>query len=180
MVVLLIFLISRLWVARIQIIPTTSRSSLKTKEALGLRGTKLHIFLVRKVKSCVPHVHKVYVDLSLVICSQAKGVWAFEFKTRNAGGSIRWNTPLRIRHVPSGRYLAVDVTERGHVTRRGSLGGNTSSTKNKEVWFQAMLVEGFASKSIAESNRPRSEESMFFHLVANEKTSGDLVPRSGM
>ena len=131
MVVLLIFPISRPWVARIQIIPTTSRSSLKTKEALGLHGTKLHIFLVRKVKSCVPHVHKVFVDLSLVICSQAKGVWAFEFKTRTAGGSIRWNTPLRIRHVPSGRYLAVDITERVHVTRKGSLGGNTGSTKGK-------------------------------------------------
>ena len=97
--------------------------------------------------------------------------------------------------MPSGRYLAVDITERVHLERKGSLGSDTGGIKSKrkgnnggispvldqsEVWFQPMLVEGLASKSVAESNRPQSEESMFFHLVANEKTSGDLVPRSDM
>ena len=39
----------------------------------------------------------------------SKGVWTFELASRAMGDVISWETPVRIRHVNSGCYLAVDM-----------------------------------------------------------------------
>ncbi len=41
-----------------------------------------------------------------------KALWAFELPKRTTSGIVSWDTPLRIKHVTSGRYLAVDTTKR--------------------------------------------------------------------
>ena len=41
--------------------------------------------------------------------SSCKGAWGFETETRMKGGVVMWDTPLRIRHLASGKYLAVDA-----------------------------------------------------------------------
>ena len=39
--------------------------------------------------------------------ASCKGAWSFEMESRMVGGAIAWNSPLRIRHVASGKYLSV-------------------------------------------------------------------------
>ena len=38
----------------------------------------------------------------------AKSMFIFEYHTRLISGFVRWNSPVRIRHVATGRYLYVD------------------------------------------------------------------------
>jgi len=38
-----------------------------------------------------------------------KGLWVFEALARSRAHVVEWGTPVRIRHVASGRYLAVDT-----------------------------------------------------------------------
>jgi len=38
----------------------------------------------------------------------AKSMFIFEYQTRLISGFVRWNSPVRIKHVGSGRYLAVE------------------------------------------------------------------------
>ena len=60
-----------------------------------------------------------------------KGVWCFEPRSRGTSGTVDWDKPIRVRHVPSGRYLAVNT--------EAPL--KEDSGVQLEVWFSCFLVD---------------------------------------
>ncbi len=93
----------------------------------------------------------------------AKGVWCFEALDRTTCSDVRWRTmPLRIRHVPSGKYLSVDSLRPARNLVKETAGTLYDAAL---VWDTDPLVEdgAFASAS-----------SMIFYLSPTD-VSGDLV-----
>ena len=62
----------------------------------------------------------------------AKGIWAFEGIQRFKGGGILWGAPVKLKHVPSHKYLAVIPQEQAADGEEG----------RNERWFDAILVDG--------------------------------------
>ena len=51
-------------------------------------------------------------DPSNPLNQSSKGVWCFENTKRSSGSVVKWDHPVRIRHMPSGKYLAVTGASR--------------------------------------------------------------------
>jgi hypothetical protein len=58
-----------------------------------------------------------------------KSVWVFEALTRTSSSTIRWGEQVRIRHLPSGRYLCVDLSAPTH------------SVPPREKWYRTYLID---------------------------------------
>jgi len=58
----------------------------------------------------------------------SKAVWVFETLSRKTSDTISWSDDVRIRHVPSGRYLCVDTSRPFHVL------------PPNEAWYRTYLV----------------------------------------
>ena len=41
-------------------------------------------------------------------CMSAKSIFVFEYQTRMRGGAVKWNSMIRIKHIPTDKYLTVD------------------------------------------------------------------------
>jgi hypothetical protein len=58
-----------------------------------------------------------------------KSVWVFESLTRTSCSTLSWGDPVRIRHVPSRRYLCVDTS------------APTYAVPPNEKWYRTYLVD---------------------------------------
>lgn len=53
------------------------------------------------------------------VMSQARSLWRLELaRTKWAGGFINWYHPMRIRHITTGRYLAVNEANELYLVSR--------------------------------------------------------------
>lgn len=53
------------------------------------------------------------------VMSQARSLWRLELaRTKWAGGFINWSHPMRIRHITTGRYLAVNENNELYLVSR--------------------------------------------------------------
>jgi ryanodine receptor 2 len=73
------------------------------------------------------------IDANIVIyeggsvMSQARSLWRLELaRTKWAGGFINWSHPMRIRHITTGRYLAVNENNELYLVSRDE--ANTATT----------------------------------------------------
>ena len=85
---------------------------------------------------------------------------------------MRWDSPLRIRHVPSGRYLAIDLS-------REISAEISSATTGK--WFTACLVDDekyYEDDAAADEIgfKEADATSMIFQASATDVNMGEFVP----
>ena len=131
-------------------------------------GIAAHIPYLRRIENTV--------DITNVRHMSAKGVWTIEFLSRMSGGSVLWDRPIRIRHVASSLYLAVDTSSKAVRQHHAEedVGGI------REDWYDAVLVDGqYSSKHTVDTdpNMPGSRSSTIFYLQANEHTKSPAVER---
>ena len=101
-----------------------------------------------------------------------KQLWAFEPLTRSTCVCVRWDSPFRIRHVPSGRYLAIDLS-------REISAEISSATTGK--WFTACLVDDekyYEDDAAADEIgfKEADATSMIFQASATDVNMGEFVP----
>lgn len=89
----------------------------------------------------------------------AKGLWAFERYRRSSASAVTWGEAVRIRHLPSGRYLAVDTSSPFY----------TAPVSGAEVgWYRCYLVEDATTDiDLLEDGAFggfADEEAMLFHV----------------
>jgi len=65
-----------------------------------------------------------------VALKSVKAIWCFEPIGRRYASTVKWDTPVRVRHVASGRYLAIDTTK-----------PIQTFAKKDEEWFSTYLVD---------------------------------------
>ena len=100
----------------------------------------------------------------------SKGVWTFELASRAMGDVISWETPVRIRHVNSGCYLAVDMSR------------PVAENQLAESWYPVAMVDGSRMMHAHDGETHQGylgfEESTVFYLLSNEATSRSALPAS--
>jgi hypothetical protein len=64
--------------------------------------------IVGPIPAHVPYLKSMTGDVSNPANFSAKAVWRFETLDRKVAATVKWRTPLRLRHVPSDKYLSVD------------------------------------------------------------------------
>lgn len=130
-------------------------------------GIAAHIPYLRRIENSV--------DITNVRHISAKGVWTIEFESRLAGGSVEWASPIRIRHVASGKYLCVRTTSKAK--RQHHVEDNDS--RQREDWYDAVLVDGqVSSKPTGDADRTQAgwdHSGTVFYLQANEHTTSPHV-----
>ena len=105
-----------------------------------------------------------------------KALWCFEPLNRRSCTTIEWEHGVRVRHVPSGRYLAVDTT-----SPLQQLHGGTY-----ETWFAARLVDDEALEDdptdMAETIGfdTISKESMIFYASPADSDMGKHISKEGV
>jgi hypothetical protein len=100
----------------------------------------------------------------------AKGVWTFELLDRAASGPVLWRSPLRVRHVPSGKYLAVDSTKpsKRPTWRTNKVNsGEEDEASLAELMFDAGLVALCVNPSLP-PGALGSPASTVFYLMPSE------------
>jgi len=100
----------------------------------------------------------------------AKGLWCFEPLQRTEVTTVGWSAPCRVRHVPSGKYLAVDTASPLQV-----------GEENGDAWYGTQLVDD----ALTPATEPYSDLAtlvaparMVFHISSAEKVTTDKLPRS--
>jgi hypothetical protein len=95
----------------------------------------------------------------------SKGVWVFESLNRSMGDNIEWNKPIRIRHYPSGKYLAVDITD--------------PTTLGTSDWYETYLMDD-ASTEFEERDESIWDlcqmKNMVFYIASTELTNTNAMP----
>jgi hypothetical protein len=105
-----------------------------------------------------------------------KSVWAFEPLRRTISEVVEWDGKIRVRHVPSGRYLAVDTS----APVKEDIGGQ------QERWFRTFLVDDASREEDLTENdaglgfKTVALESMIFTVSAADVTSSNYVPDSNV
>ena len=96
----------------------------------------------------------------------AKAVWTFEYIERSTGGSVKWNSPVRIKHASSGKYLSVD-------TMSPFMGGSAgvSGVASGQVYACGLVRTANAS---APAGSFGSAESLVFTIVPSDASTGSL------
>lgn len=102
----------------------------------------------------------------------SKSVWVLEPAkmhplNRNSSGAIGWGEPVRIRHLPSGRYLCVDTSAPFH------------SLPPSERWFRTYLVVEPTDDPVLRQDSANycSPESAVFRMEC-EGTASDQIPKN--
>jgi hypothetical protein len=112
-------------------------------------------------------------DASNPIHLSAKAVWCFEPVDLTHCCEIRFNSPLRLKHVPSGKYLSVDSFSPGAIRRNVS----DASVENDNMSKMGMLYDTslvFKGDPDIEDGRIGSMSSLVFYLVPTDVTSDTL------
>jgi hypothetical protein len=104
----------------------------------------------------------------------SKGVWCFEpALTRTVKTVVSWDTPVRLRHVPSGRYLALNTSKPIATPNANSFGAEG------DEWFSTFLVDDALTPSTAaftEVCQMVPPEQMVFRVFSADLASGEHVP----
>lgn len=106
----------------------------------------------------------------------AKGVWCFEPLHRSLQTVIPWNSPVRVRHMPSGLYLAVDNNKTLDINRHDSGSGGGGN----EVWYSTYLVEDATDSyqsEYADSSSLTHPENMIFYITSADRMYASHMPR---
>jgi len=100
----------------------------------------------------------------------AKGLWCFEPLQRTRVTTLGWSAPCRVRHLPSGKYLAVDTASPLQV-----------GADSGDAWYGTQLVDD----ALTPETEPYSDLAtlvaparMVFHVSSAEKVTTDKLPRS--
>ena len=114
--------------------------------------------------------------------NSAKGVWALELLDRKTSGPVLWRSPIRLRHVASGKYLSVDSSKPATPSTESFEYRNSSGRKvepHKETesyrsnWSGTMFNAGLVPVADAsiQAGKLGSAASMVFYLVPSEDVS---------
>lgn len=95
----------------------------------------------------------------------SKSIWTFEPVSRRRSSTVRWNTPVRIRHVPSGRYLAVD-------TKRP-----LKTVSPTETWYMIYLADD--STTGEESDSEDEDEAEADDAASEVRSTGSFRAEHG-
>jgi hypothetical protein len=134
-------------------------------DATGDEGDPLRLSRRGGIPAHVPYLKTIVyaADCNNPKNHSAKGVWCFESLDRATCSEVRWRTmPVRIRHVPSGKYLSVDSLHPAL-----NLVKDTSGTL-----YDAALV--WDTDALIEDGAFASASSMIFYLSPTD-VSGDTV-----
>lgn len=75
----------------------------------GMKWVKEEIVLDRRFHDRIFNFRSIAVYEGGSVMSQARSLWRLELaRTKWSGGFINWYHPMRIRHLTTGRYLAVN------------------------------------------------------------------------
>ena len=98
----------------------------------------------------------------------AKQMWVFEAANRTISKPVCWGDSVRIRHTPSGRYLAVDTNEAMY------------QASDTEVWFRCYLVDDATEDADrlekAALGTWAAPENLIFYLEGEGVTDGAKLP----
>eukprot|EP00615_Pteridomonas_danica_P005853 CAMPEP_0114339576 /NCGR_PEP_ID=MMETSP0101-20121206/7817_1 /TAXON_ID=38822 ORGANISM="Pteridomonas danica, Strain PT" /NCGR_SAMPLE_ID=MMETSP0101 /ASSEMBLY_ACC=CAM_ASM_000211 /LENGTH=2941 /DNA_ID=CAMNT_0001472581 /DNA_START=113 /DNA_END=8938 /DNA_ORIENTATION=+ len=100
----------------------------------------------------------------------AKGLWSFEPLRRTTTVPTGWETAVRVRHVPSGMYLSVELSKPNNVSAN-------------ETWYNAILVDDALTEEtemLSEGANLAPPESMIFHVHSADKTTAQYIPDSNV
>ena len=132
----------------------------------------------------VPYLKHYVGDASSPANFSAKSAWQFEAEDRSTTGSVMWMTPLRLRHVPSNKYLSVDslrparrLAERTATSLDDSAvddgGGYSDDDADSAGLFTCALVEEVDAE--AAPGALGSAESLVFYLVPTGAVNGKAL-----
>jgi hypothetical protein len=85
------------------------------------------------VPAHIPYLKNVSGEVSNPANFSAKAVWRFENVDRTRSSTVKWHSPLRLRHVASGKYLSVDslnptkIVQQPLLSSRGGSSAGSSS-----------------------------------------------------
>lgn len=123
----------------------------------------------------------------------AKGIWALELVDRTTSSPVLWRSPLRLRHVASGKYLAVDsskpaaasvlkntqnASSSASVDEDNFSNGDLDDTASNNVMYDAGLVA--AADASLTPGALGSVESTIFYLTPSGVPDNDALPKSTM
>jgi hypothetical protein len=126
----------------------------------------------------VPYLKSTLGDANSPLNYSSKSVWCFE--SLDAAGdsvSVSWRKPVRVRHVSSGKFLAVNSLEPTVLeTTKSSVEESATSELGdaKELFFTAALVAATPDPD-AEPGALGSRESMIFYSWPTDVTGESLV-----
>jgi len=107
-------------------------------------------------------------DPSNPLNQSSKGVWCFENLKRSQGSVVKWGSPVRIRHMPSGKYLAVNTEDPAY----------EQVNEDGASWFAAFMVDDAADieEELSETTRYCAESQMIFYVVSSEPSDTEAMP----
>jgi hypothetical protein len=132
-------------------------------DATGDLGDPLSRDRLKGLPAHIPYLKQFVssADASNPIHLSAKAVWCFEGLDRTRCTEVKWESPLRIRHVPTGKFLSVISNSPAIL-----------SEPTEGVYYDSALV--FDVDLDAEEGELGSASSMVFNLVATDVTSDTL------
>ena len=155
---------------------------------------KAHSQCLLRERGAPAHVPYVKVSPSMEGQYSAKGVWALELVDRTTSNPVLWRSLLRLRHIASGKYLAVDSFKPAAAALLHNTQNALSGTDDKEinlsndkktaslnnptsnVLYDAGLVAA-ADASLAPGTLG-SAESMVFYLTPSGVPHDNVLPKS--
>jgi hypothetical protein len=141
---------------------------------------------VEPVPGHIPYLKIVRGEVSNPANFSAKAVWCFENVDRTTASTVKWRTPLRLRHVPSGKYLSVDSLSPTKLAKqllsRSTSGvderkSTESDEGGEENMDSAVLCNASLVHDVDESAKDGafgSPSSLIFYLVPTDVTSDTL------
>jgi len=152
------------------------------KKQTRLRGAD------QKTPAHVPYLKVPPGDAASPQNASFKSVWCFESLEENESTTVAWRKPYRLRHVASGKYLAVDTLNTtsleaieaplsgassallgGDLSKRGEVVDEDNALK----LFTAALVDGEDPNE--SPGCLGSRESMIFRLSPTDEVGGKLI-----
>jgi len=138
--------------------------------AIRIDGSPLHIPYLKALP-----VSGMKPDPADPVHQFPKSLWCFEPPRRSSAASVSWGNAVRVRHVASGRYLAVDTRAALRDTAR-------------ETWFSAILVDDALVAPVGMDASPPSEQSLdpnfievnadqlLFRVTSTDATASQTIP----
>jgi hypothetical protein len=100
-----------------------------------------------------------------------KSLWCFEHESRAMLGPCSWEQPVRIRHVPSGKYLAIN-------TNQPLFSGDIE--ERPETWYSTQLVDDAYDEDLMDvRDEPlvlADPPSMLFYFTPTGPDNGSTIP----
>jgi hypothetical protein len=129
----------------------------------------------------VPYLKATHGDANSPLNASCKSVWCFEGLEPAASAAVAWRKPYRLRHVASGKYLAVhtlaptflETTTQEPLSLDDSEHGDKDGEGKAARLFTAALVA--AEDPNEEPFGLGSRDSMVFYLCPTDETGEKLI-----